>query len=190
MVDNILFTFNDMNTNIISPKPFYKNFTKKNINNILKKLSFVLSNALSFNNHEKYIINKTNIINNLVLCLKIYELENNTIKSIYEFLKEFTTSKDNCVKIILANFIDIGILDILNRNLSNKNFEIVHLALDMCLLMLKESSGLTSGKGNVIAMYLEKKGFNEILNLIIGVDFGNILCSETAKNLQDNFFIK
>ena len=189
-IDNILFTFNDMNTNIISPKPFYKNFTKKNINNILKKLSVVLSNALSFNNHEKYIINKTNIINNLVLCLKIYELENNTIKSIYEFLKEFTTSKDNCVKIILANFIDIGILDILNRNLSNKNFEIVHLALDMCLLMLKESSGLTSGKGNVIAMYLEKKGFNEILNLIIGADFGNILCSETAKNIQDNFFIK
>ena len=148
-----------MNTNIISPKPFYKNFTKKNINNILKKLSVVLNNALSFNNHEKYIINKTNIINNLVSCLKIYELENNTIKSIYEFLKEFTNSKDNCVKIISANFIDIGILDILNRNLSNKNFEIIHLALDICLLMLKESNGLTSGKGNVIAMYLEKKGF-------------------------------
>ena len=189
-IDNILFYFNDMNTNIINPKPFYKNFTKKNMNHILKKLSITLNNAISFNNHEEYIINKTNIINNLVSCLKIYELENNTIKSVYEFFNEFINSKDNCMKLILANFIDIGILEIIKRNISNKNYEIVQLVLDICLLMLKESNELTSGKGSVIVMYLEKKGFNEILNLIVGADFGNIHCSETAKNIQDNFFIK
>ena len=56
--------------------------------------------------------------------------------------------------------------------------------------MMKECSSLTPEKGNIMKMYLEKKGFNEVLTLIVGADFGNMNCSETAKSIQDNFFNK
>ena len=61
--------------------------------------------------------------------------------------------------------------------------------MEVCLLMMKECNQLTNGNSNnVIKIYLEKKGFNEILNVVSGVDFGNTNCSEIAKNVQDNFF--
>ena len=187
--ENILVIFNDMDTNN-NPKPFYRKFKKKNINNIITSLAIILSNAITSEEHEKYIINNTNIIKYLVLCLKIYDLENETLKNIYDFFKDFIISKDNCVKVILDNFIDIAILYVLNNNLSKKNFEIIQSVLDVCLIMMKECSSLTPEKCNVMKMYLEKKGFNEILTLIIGADFGNMNCYETAKNIQDNFFKK
>ena len=188
--ENILVNFNDMNTNINNPKPFYSKFKKKNINNIINSLAIILSNAITLEDHENYIVNHTNIIKYLVLCLKIIELENESLKNIYDFFKDFIINKDNCVKVILENFIDIGIIYVLNNNLSKKNFEIIQSVLDVCLIMMKECSSLTPEKGNIMKMYLEKKGFNEVLTLIIGADFGNMNCSETAKSIQDNFFNK
>lgn len=187
VLDNILFCFNDMNTNNVNPKPFYENYKKKNISNILNNLTVTLNNAITLTRFKRYIINKINIIENLVQCLKIYDLENETINNIYDFFREFVTNKDNCVKLILANFLDIGMIDILKNNLSKKNYEVIKYALDTCLLVLKESSSLTEGKGNVIIMYLEKKGFSEMLTLISGEDFGNNECSQIAKNILDNF---
>ena len=184
---NILFCFNDMNTNNVNPKPFYENYKKKNISNILNNLTVTLNNAITLTRFKRYIINKTNIIENLVQCLKIYDLENETINNIYDFFREFVTNKDNCVKLILANFLDIGMIDILKNNIKKKNYEVIKYALDTCLLVLKESSSLTEGKGNVIIMYLEKKGFSEMLTLISGEDFGNNECSQIAKNILDNF---
>ena len=188
-LDSILLCFNDMNNNV-NPKPFYANYKKKNISSILNSLAITLNNAITFNDHKKFIINETNIVENLVGCLKIYDLENETIINIYGFFSEFVSNKDNCIKLILANFIDIGILDILNSYLSKKNYDVIKLALESCFLMLKESCSLTPGKPNVVKMYLEKKGFNEILNLIVGADFGNSDCSEIAKNIQDFFMNK
>ena len=188
-LDSILLCFNDMNNNV-NPKPFYANYKKKNISSILNSLAITLNNAITFNDHKKFIMNETNIVENLVGCLKIYDLENETITNIYGFFTEFVSNKDNCVKLILANFIDIGILDILNNYLSKKNYDVIKLALESCFLMLKESGNLTPGKPNVVKMYLEKKGFNEILNLIVGADFGNSDCSEIAKNIQDFFINK
>ena len=188
-LDSILLCFNDMNNNV-NPKPFYANYKKKNISSILNSLAITLNNAITFNDHKKFIMNETNIVDNLVGCLKIYDLENETITNIYGFFKEFVSNKDNCVKLILANFIDIGILDILNNYLSKKNYDVIKLALESCFLILKESGNLTPGKPNVVKMYLEKKGFNEILNLIVGADFGNSDCSEIAKNIQDFFMNK
>ena len=187
-LEQILISFIDMDSNKSNPKPFYKNYKKRSVNKILKNLSITLMNAITLLKLEKYISKETNIINNLTLCLKINDLENKTLCNIYDFFKEFIHNKDNCVKVILANFIDIGILDIIKNNLSNKNYEVIQSALDVCLLMMKKCNELTSGKGNIIKMYLDKKGFNDILNLVAGVDFGNINCSETAKNIQDNFF--
>ena len=188
-LDSILLCFNDMNNNV-NPKPFYANYKKKNISSILNSLAITLNNAITFNDHKKFIMNETNIVENLVGCLKIYDLENETITNIYGFFTEFVSNKDNCVKLILANFIDIGILDILNNYLSKKNYDVIKLALESCFLILKESGNLTPGKPNVVKMYLEKKGFNEILNLIVGADFGNSDCSEIAKNIQDFFMNK
>ena len=89
----------------------------------------------------------------------------------------------------MANFIDVGIVDVLKKNLSNKNYEVIQNVLDVCLLMMKECNQFSAGKGNnIIRMYLDKKGFNDILNVIAGVDFGNMNCSEIAKNIQDSFF--
>ena len=188
-LDSILLCFNDMNNNV-NPKPFYANYKKKNISSILNSLAITLNNAITFNDHKKFIMNETKIVDNLVGCLKIYDLENETITNIYGFFTEFVSNKDNCVKLILANFIDIGILDILNNYLSKKNYDVIKLALESCFLILKESGNLTPGKPNVVKMYLEKKGFNEILNLIVGADFGNSDCSEIAKNIQDFFMNK
>ena len=58
--------------------------------------------------------------------------------------------------------------------------------------MMKECNQFSAGNGNkgiiIIRMYLDKKGFNDILNVIAGDDFGNMNCSEIAKNIQDSFF--
>ena len=170
-----------------------KSFNQSNISNEIEERNKKENNEEKYNEDEDSFFKsrqKTNIIKNLTLSLKIYDLENETINNIYGFFKDFISNKDNCIKVILANFIDIGIIDILKTNLSNKNYEIIHSILDVCLLMMKQCDELTFGKGNVIKLYLEKKGFNEILTLIIGADFGNINCSEIAKNIQDNFFVK
>ena len=187
-LEQILISFNDMNTNKINPKPFYHNYRKKNINNILNNLAITLTNSITLTKLERYIMKNTNIVDNLTLCLNITGLENETLNNIIGFFKEFIHNKDTCVKVILANFIDIGIVEFLKNNLSSKNYEIIQSSLDVCLLMLKKCSDLTMENSNVIKMYLEKKGFNEILNVINGADFGNMACSEKAKNIQDNYF--
>ena len=187
-LEQILISFNDMNTNNINPKPFYHNYRKKNINNILNNLVVTLTNSITLTKLERYIMKNTNIVDNLTLCLNIPGLDNKTLINIYEFFKEFIHNKDTCVKVILANFIDIGIVEFLKNNLSTNNYDIVQSSLDVCLLMLKKCSDLTKENSNVIKMYLEKKGFNEILKVISGADFGNLNCSETAKNIQDNYF--
>jgi len=187
-LEQILIDFNDMSINKISPKPYYSNFRKKDINHILNNLCVTLTNLITLSKLERFVMKKTNIVDYLTLCLKISELENKTIINIYGFFKELVHNKDTCMKVILANFIDVGILDVLKNNLNNKNYEVIQQALDICLIMMKESSQLTNGNNNVIQMYLEKKGFNDILNVIIGADFGNMNCSEAAKNIQDGFF--
>ena len=187
-LEQIFIDFNDMSINKISPKPYYSNFRKKDINHILINLCVTLTNLITLSKLERFVMKKTNIVDYLTLSLKISELENKTIINIYGFFKELVHNKDTCMKVILANFIDVGILDVLKNNLNNKNYEVIQQALDICLIMMKESSQLTNGNNNVIQMYLEKKGFNDILNVIIGADFGNMNCSEAAKNIQDGFF--
>lgn len=186
--EKMLIDFNDMNTNKSNPKSFYLNYKKKDINKLLIYLVNTLSNSITLNKFEKYIMNETNIIKNLILALKIIDLENETIINIFDFFNEFIQNKDNCIKIICDNFIDIGILFVLNRNLNGKNYDVVQSILNICFLMLKKCSEIMNIKANIMKYYLEKKGFNEILNLIIGSDYGNNNCSEIAKNIQSSFF--
>ena len=62
-------------------------------------------------------------------------------------MKKFINNKDNHVKVILSNFFGIDILFILNPNISNKTYQIIHLVLNIYLLTLKKSNGLNLGKG-------------------------------------------
>ena len=41
---------------------------------------------------------------------------------------------------------------------------------------------------NFVQSYLDKKGFNDILNIIISPDFGNLECSSLAKAIQQDYF--
>ena len=41
---------------------------------------------------------------------------------------------------------------------------------------------------NIIYNFLDKKGFNDKLNIIISPDFKNINCSNLAKRIQEDYF--
>ena len=56
--EQILISFNDMNTNKINPKPFYNNNKKKNINNLLNSLAILLTNAITLEKYERFFIKK------------------------------------------------------------------------------------------------------------------------------------
>ena len=144
-----MISFNDMNTNKINPKPFYNNYKKKNINNLLNSLAILLTNTIILEKYVKLIIKKQ-ILFIITLNLKIYDLDMKILNNIYGFFKDFISNKDNCVKAILGIFIDIGIFDVLETIISNKNYEVIQSILDVCLLMMKECNELTEGKGNII----------------------------------------
>ena len=55
-------------------------------------------------------------------------------------------------------------------------------------MMLKKADKLKGTQDNFIKIYLEKKGFDELLNNIESLDFGNSSNSELARNMQETFF--
>ena len=111
--------------------------------------------------------------------------------NIYTFFKDFVDSgvtKNRFIKLILTNFIEIGIVENMKYNIINKNHSIIKEILEICLLMLKECDKLKGNQANFVVIYLEKKGFVELLTAISGLDFGNTFNSELAKNIHENFF--
>ena len=55
-------------------------------------------------------------------------------------------------------------------------------------MMLQKAEKLAGNQSNFVKIYLEKKGFNEMLTNIEGIDFGNSSNSEMARNIQEKFF--
>ena len=138
-----------------------------------------------------YNINETRTIDYLTLCLKIKDIEEENMINIYTFFKDFVDSgvtKNRFIKLILTNFIEIGIVENMKYNIINKNHSIIKEILEICLLMLKEWDKLKGNQANFVVIYLEKKGFVELLTAISGLDFGNSFNSELAKNIHENFF--
>ena len=197
-IEQILLIIIDINENRNNPKSYYKNFDKKNISKMLKSISFIISNAIadyenseSKNEWKEKICNKTRIIDYLVICLKIKDLDEDVLSNIYDFFKYFLEEgpdKQRLIKLILTNFIEIGLVDNLKDNIISKNFEIIEKILEISLMMLQITEKISGNQNNFVKIYLEKKGFNEMLTHIEGMDFGNASNSEMARNIPDKFF--
>ena len=92
------------------------------------------------------------------------------------------------MKLILSNFLEIGLVENLKINIINKKYEVIQEILELSLIMLKKVDELKINQINFIKLYLEKKGFKEMLTTIEGLDFGNASNSELARNIRINFF--
>ena len=197
-IEQILLAFIDMNENRNNPKFYYKNFTKSIIGDILKSISFIVLNCLADyedeyidNDWKDYIINETKIIEYFTLCLKIKDIDEENLVSIYSFYKDFLddgNQKERFMKLILSNFLEIGLVENLKINIINKKYEVIQEILELSLIMLKKVDELKINQINFIKLYLEKKGFKEMLTTIEGLDFGNASNSELARNIKINFF--
>ena len=197
-IEQILLAFIDMNENRNNPKFYYKNFTKSIIGDILKSISFIILNCLADyedeyidNDWKDYIINETRIIEYFTLCLKIKDIDEENLVNIYSFYKGFLddgNQKERFMKLILSNFLEIGLVENLKINIINKKYEVIQEILELSLIMLKKVDELKINQINFIKLYLEKKGFKEMLTTIEGLDFGNASNSELARNIKINFF--
>ena len=197
-IEQILITFVDMNENRSNPKLYYKNYSKDTIGEILNSISYIVLNSMADyddpdlkNEWQDYIVNKTRIIEYLTLCLKINDIEEENLANIYRFFKDFIddgNEKDRFLKLILTNFVEIGLVENLKNNIINKKFEVIQEILEISLMMLQQADKLKGNQINFLKVYLEKKGFVEMLNTIEGMDFGNQKNSELARNIRENFF--
>ena len=197
-IEQILIVLVDINENRKNPKLYYKNFTKEIISGMLNSISYIISNTIAEyddkdieNDWEDYIINQTKIIEYFTLCLKIIDIDEEDLVNIYRFFKDFLDGgieKERFVKLILSNFIEIGLVENLKNNIFNKKYEVIQEILEISSMMLKNADNLKEGQDNFIKLYLEKKGFDEILTTIEGIDFGNSDNSNLARNIQEKFF--
>ena len=196
-IEQILLTFIDMNENRSNPKLFYKNYSKAIIGDILSSISYIILNSMADyddpdlkNEWQDYIVNQTRIIEYLTSCLKINDIEEENLVNVYGFFKDFLddgVEKERFLKLILSNFIEIGLVENLKNNLINKKYGIIQEILEISLMMLQKADKLKGDQVNFIRVYLEKKGFVEMLTTIEGNDFGNSKNSELAQNIRENF---
>ena len=197
-IEQILLTIIDINENIKNPKPYYKYYSKEIISKMLGSISYIISNAMADyedenakNAWKEFIINETRIIDYFVSCLKIMDFDEDDLITIYDFFKDYfdgTLEKEKFIKLILSNFLEIVLIENLKNNIINKNFEIIQAILELSLIMLQKAEKFSANQINFVKIYLEKKGFNEMLTNIEGMDFGNASNSEMARNIQEKFF--
>lgn len=197
-IEQILLTIIDINENIKDPKPYYKYYSKEIISKMLGSISYIISNAMADyedenakNAWKEFIINETRIIDYFVSCLKIMDFDEDDLITIYDFFKDYfdgTLEKEKFIKLILSNFLEIVLIENLKNNIINKNFEIIQAILELSLIMLQKAEKFSANQINFVKIYLEKKGFNEMLTNIEGMDFGNASNSEMARNIQEKFF--
>jgi len=172
------------------------NFGDKNLNYILELISIILLNFCLSVKICDYIIYNTSIPKNIILIINKFSLLNiSTLKNLFDFINEFMDNEDNFMSLILANLLDIGIIKNLDKYLGIKNYEVVLMILNLACKSLdygdifKEKNDENKNKINFVQYFLDKKGFNDKLNLIISHDFENMKCSEMAKYIQENFFL-
>jgi len=170
------------------------NFTDINLNYILELISIILLNFCLSAKICDYIIYNTSIPKNIILIINKFSPEISTLKNLFDFINEFMDNEDNFMALILVNFLDVGIIQSLDKYLDIKNYEIVLVVLNLACKSLdygdvfKEKNN-NKNKINFVQYFLDKKGFNDKLNLIISPDFENMKCYEMAKYIQENFFL-
>ena len=172
------------------------NIGDKNLNYILELLAIILLNFCLSSKVCDYIIYNTSIHENIILIIYKFSLEISTLKNLFSFINEFMDNEDNFMALILANFLDIIIIKSLDKYLEIKNYEIVSLILNLACKSLdygdifNEKNKDDDNKINFVQYFLDKKGFNDKLNIIASPDFENMKCSELAKYIQENFFFE
>ena len=176
---------------------FYNNYElNQKFNNIMENISVILLNSCFSKKIYYFIIYHTTIIKNVIIIIYNYSIDINILKNLYSFLNEFMDNEDNFMSLILANFLEMGIIQTLDRYLHMKTYEIIFIILSLAVKCLefgnvykdKNKENKKYSKINFVQTFLDKKGFNDILKLISSPDFGDNKCSDLAKNIQEIFF--
>ena len=166
-------------------------YNKNQLNSIFENISILLLNFCLSSKICEYITQNTSIIKNVILILYNYSLELSTVKNLYNFLNEFMDNIDNFIFLVLSNFLEIGIIKNLDKSIYNKNYEIILMILNLTYKAL-EFGNIEKNQNislvNFVQSFLDKKGFNDKLNIIISPDFKNITCSNLAKRIQEDYF--
>ena len=169
-------------------------YDKIKLNSIIENISIVLLNFCLSIKVCEYIIQNTSIIKNVILILYNYSLDLEITKNLYNLLNEFMDNIDNFMFLILCNFLEIGIVKSLDKYIYNKNYEIILIILNLAYKALEfgninnNQNIENNSKLNFVHSFLDKKGFNDKLNLIISPDFGDMKCLFAAKRIQEEFF--
>ena len=164
-------------------------YDKNEINIIIENISVILLNFCLSSKVAEYMTKNTTIMKNIILILNNYSLDTNIIQNLYNFIKDFMDNIDNFVHLIICNYLEIGIIKNLEKYLFNKKYEIILIILNHTYKTL-EFGNINQNNLNInfVQSYLDKKGFNDILNIIISPDFGNLECSSLAKAIQQDYF--
>ena len=164
-------------------------YDKNEINIIIENISVILLNFCLSSKVAEYMTKNTTIMKNIILILNNYSLDTNIIQNLYNFIKDFMDNIDNFVHLIICNYLEIGIIKNLEKYLFNKKYEIILIILNHTYKSL-EFGNINQNNLNInfVQSYLDKKGFNDILNIIISPDFGNLECSSLAKAIQQDYF--
>ena len=163
-------------------------YNKIQLNTIFENISILLLNICFSYKVCNDITQNTSIIKNVILILYNYSLELNTVKNFYNFLNEFMDNIDNFIFLVICNFLEIGINKNIEKYMNNKNYEIVLIILKLLYKALEFGKVNKDSNINFVQSYLDKKGINDKLNLIISPDFNNLICSNLAKKIQEDFF--
>ena len=167
-------------------------------NNIIENISIILLNCCLSQKVNDYIIYHTSILKNIILIIYNYSIDISILKNLYSFLNEFMDNEDNFMALVLANFLEVGIIQSLDKYLNINSYDIIFIILNFAYKSLeygnkfieKNIGNKKYSKMNFVQEFFDKKGFNDKLNLIASPDLGNIKCSDAAKKLQDIFFLK
>ena len=188
--DELLDEINQILISFVFHKEQIKMYYDKNeINIIIENISVILLNFCLSSKVAEYMTKNTTIMKNIILILNNYSLDTNIIQNLYNFIKDFMDNIDNFVHLIICNYLEIGIIKNLEKYLFNKKYEIILIILNHTYKSL-EFGNINQNNLNInfVQSYLDKKGFNDILNIIISPDFGNLECSSLAKAIQQDYF--
>ena len=174
---------------IISYMSFLYEIDDFSTDELIDEINLILLNFCLSSKVAEYMTKNTTIMKNIILILNNYSLDTNIIQNLYNFIKDFMDNIDNFIHLIICNYLEIGIIKNLEKYLFNKKYEIILIILNHTYKSL-EFGNINQNNLNInfVQSYLDKKGFNDILNIIISPDFGNLECSSLAKAIQQDYF--
>jgi hypothetical protein len=109
---------------------FYNNNElNQKFNIIIENISIILVNSCLSKKIFDFIIYHTTIVKNIIIIIYNYSIDINILKNLYNFLNEFMDNEDNFMAIILANFLEMGIIQTLDRYLDMKAYEIIFILI-------------------------------------------------------------